>query len=108
MDVGPRWRTASLACSAPGTPVERTTRRSSFSEWSLVTVAKGRGVECLETPEERGGRGRRSPPGDRSLGRLVVLAERYRIDRVLTLDHRHFRLIRTSAGKTFTVLPRLG
>jgi predicted nucleic acid-binding protein len=39
---------------------------------------------------------------------LVVLAERYRIDRVLTLDHRHFRLIRTSAGKTFTVLPRLG
>jgi hypothetical protein len=69
---------------------------------------KGRGVEFLETPEERGGRRRRSPPGDRSLGRLVVLAERYWIDRVLTLDHRHFRLIRTSAGKTFTVLPRLG
>ncbi len=36
---------------------------------------------------------------------LVVLAHRYRTDRLLTLDHRHFRVIRTTAGKPFTVLP---
>lgn len=36
---------------------------------------------------------------------LVVLAARYRTDRILTLDHRHFRVIRTAAGKPFAVLP---
>jgi predicted nucleic acid-binding protein len=36
---------------------------------------------------------------------LVVLAERYRTDRLLTLDHRHFRVIRTKTGKPFAVLP---
>lgn len=36
---------------------------------------------------------------------LVILAHRYRMDRLLTLDHRHFRVIRTAAGKPFTVLP---
>ena len=36
---------------------------------------------------------------------LVVLAHRYRTDRLLTLDHRHFHVIRTTVGKPFTVLP---
>src|SRR5712692_662424 len=36
---------------------------------------------------------------------LVVLAARYRTDRLLTLDHRHFRVLRTLAGKPFAVLP---
>ncbi|MGC2190963.1 MAG: PIN domain-containing protein [Candidatus Dormiibacterota bacterium] len=38
---------------------------------------------------------------------LVVLARRYRTDRILTLDQRHFRVIRTAAGGPFTVLPEV-
>jgi len=36
---------------------------------------------------------------------LVVLAQRYRTDRLLTLDRRHFRVVRTAAGNPFTLLP---
>ena len=36
---------------------------------------------------------------------LVVLAQRYRTDRLLTLDHRHFGVVRTAAGKPFSLLP---
>lgn len=36
---------------------------------------------------------------------LVILAERYRTDRLLTLDHRHFTVVRTLSGKQFTLLP---
>ena len=36
---------------------------------------------------------------------LVLLAARYRTDRLLTLDRRHFTVVRTTAGKPFTVLP---
>jgi uncharacterized protein len=36
---------------------------------------------------------------------LVVLAARYRTDRVLTLDHRHFTVLRTQSGKPFHLLP---
>lgn len=36
---------------------------------------------------------------------IVVLAERYGTDRVLTLDERHFRALRTSDGRPFTLLP---
>jgi predicted nucleic acid-binding protein len=36
---------------------------------------------------------------------LVVLAQRYQTDRLLTLDHRHFGVVRTTAGKPFTLLP---
>lgn len=36
---------------------------------------------------------------------LVVLASRYRTDRLLTLDHRHFRVIRTATGKPHSLLP---
>jgi uncharacterized protein len=36
---------------------------------------------------------------------LVVLADRYRTDRLLTLDHRHFRVVRTIAGTPLTLLP---
>lgn len=37
---------------------------------------------------------------------LVVLAHRYRTDRLLTLDHRHFRVLRTTGGSSFAVLPQ--
>jgi predicted nucleic acid-binding protein len=36
---------------------------------------------------------------------IVVLAERHGTDRILTLDERDFRAIRTSAGGAFTLLP---
>lgn len=36
---------------------------------------------------------------------IVVLAHRYRTDRVLTLDTRHFRVLRTIRGGPFTILP---
>lgn len=36
---------------------------------------------------------------------LVILAARFRTDRLLTLDHRHFRVMRTLAGKPFSLLP---
>jgi predicted nucleic acid-binding protein len=37
---------------------------------------------------------------------IVVLAHRYRTDRVLTLDTRHFRVLRTIRGGPFTILPK--
>ncbi len=36
---------------------------------------------------------------------IVVLAGRYGTNRVLTLDERHFRALRTPTGKKFAVLP---
>ena len=36
---------------------------------------------------------------------IVVLAGRYRTNRVLTLDERHFRALRTPTGEPFVVLP---
>jgi predicted nucleic acid-binding protein len=36
---------------------------------------------------------------------IVVLADQYNCDDVLTLDHRHFRTIRRSGRQTFRVLP---
>ena len=36
---------------------------------------------------------------------IVVLAERYRTNRMLTLDERHFRVLRTPRGEPFTILP---
>ncbi len=36
---------------------------------------------------------------------VVLLAERYETDRLLTLDERHFRALRTSAGAHFSLLP---
>lgn len=47
--------------------------------------------------------------GDLDLGvtdaSIVVLADRYGTDRVLTLDERHFRALRTFDGRPFTILP---
>ena len=47
--------------------------------------------------------------GDQEIGltdaSLVVLAERYRTNRILTLDHRHFRALRTAKGEPFVLLP---
>lgn len=36
---------------------------------------------------------------------LAVLARRYGTHRILTLDHRHFRLLRAHDGRPFDVLP---
>lgn len=36
---------------------------------------------------------------------IVVLADRFETDRVLTLDERHFRALRTPGGAPFTILP---
>ena len=36
---------------------------------------------------------------------VVVLAARYGTNRVLTLDERHFRVLRTPGGEYFTLLP---
>ena len=36
---------------------------------------------------------------------LVVLAHRYRTDRICTLDRRHFSILRTLDGEPFTLLP---
>lgn len=36
---------------------------------------------------------------------LVVLAERYSVDELLTLDERHFRVLRASHGKPFRLIP---
>ena len=36
---------------------------------------------------------------------IVVLAARYETSRVLTLDERHFRALRTLEGRPFTLLP---
>ncbi|MGA9761877.1 MAG: PIN domain-containing protein [Gaiellaceae bacterium] len=36
---------------------------------------------------------------------LVVLAARYKTERILTLDERHFRALRSPQGKAFMLLP---
>jgi len=36
---------------------------------------------------------------------IVLLAERYETDRVLTLDQRHFRALRTTSGEQLVLLP---
>jgi len=36
---------------------------------------------------------------------LVVLADRYRTERILSFDERHFRAVTSLRGETFTVLP---
>lgn len=36
---------------------------------------------------------------------LVILADRYRTERLLTMDLRHFQVLRTMKGKRFTLLP---
>jgi hypothetical protein len=36
---------------------------------------------------------------------VVVLAERYGVHDVLTLDERHFRALRDNAGRSFRILP---
>lgn len=36
---------------------------------------------------------------------IVALAQQYRTDRVLTLDRRHFEVLRTVDGKAFSLIP---
>jgi len=48
--------------------------------------------------------------GDQGIGvadaSLVVLASRYRTNRILTLDRRHFTVVRAPSGAAFEVLPQ--
>ncbi len=47
--------------------------------------------------------------GDLPLGvtdaSLIALAERHRVERIATLDHRHFRVVRPSHTDAFTLVP---
>lgn len=47
--------------------------------------------------------------GDQQVGvtdaSLVVLAQRHRTDRILTLDYRHFTVLRRAENRPFTLLP---
>jgi hypothetical protein len=47
--------------------------------------------------------------GDHEIGladaSIVVLAQRHEVQDVLTLDERHFRILRTAGGKAFRLLP---
>jgi predicted nucleic acid-binding protein len=87
------------------------TRVGAHAERGLLEEI-GRGVyrvECLE-PEE-------IADAERIIGRypklgigladasIVVLAARYGVRDVLTLDERHFRALRPSGGRAFRVLP---
>ncbi|MGH3266352.1 MAG: PIN domain-containing protein [Trebonia sp.] len=66
-------------------------------------------LPCLQAPELRLVRDLVGRYRDQDIGvadaSLVVLADRYRTDRLLTLDHRHFRVLRNAAGQAFELLP---
>ena len=68
--------------------------------WELASIATGELSDVFRVIDQY---------QDQNIGvadaSLVVLARRYRTDRILTLDQRHFRVIRTRAGSPFTVLP---
>lgn len=72
----------------------------SSSSWTMAPVA----VSDLRAAREMIARYR-----DQAIGltdaSLVVLADRYRTNRILTLDHRHFGVLRTAAGDPFVLLP---
>jgi len=38
---------------------------------------------------------------------VIALAERFGVDEIATLDHRHFRVVRPSHLGAFTLLPEL-
>ncbi len=66
-------------------------------------------VECLSRDELRAARGVCERYRDLKLGladaSLVVLAQRYRTTRILTLDERAFRAVTPLQGGSFTILP---
>ena len=70
-------------------------------EWTLA---------CLDAQELQLAAGIVEQYRDRRIGvtdaSIVVLADRYKTDRILTLDRRHFSVLRQRNGKPFTILPR--
>lgn len=87
------------------------TRRGADAELAVLAELGGGAWElaCLTTAELSDARELIDRYRDQKIGladaSLVVLAGRYRTDRILTLDQRHFRVLRTPGGDAFTVLP---
>ncbi len=87
------------------------TRRGAQAQLAALSeLASGAwDLPCCEAGDLRVARDLLDRYSDQSIGladaSLIVLAARYKTDRLLTLDHRHFRTLRTSAGRPFTLLP---
>lgn len=87
------------------------TRRGVQAELVALTELSGGAWElpCLEDVDLREACTLMDRYQDQDIGvadaSLVVLAHRYRTNRLLTLDHRHFDVVRTTDGTNFTVLP---
>jgi hypothetical protein len=87
------------------------TRRGVQAELAVLSELTGGAwdLPACETADVRRARDVIDRYQDQDIGladaSLVVLAARYRTDRLLTLDHRHFRVVRTLAGKPFILLP---
>lgn len=88
------------------------TRRGVQEELAALSELSGGAwdLPACETRDVRRAQGVIDRYRDQNIGladaSLVILAARYRTDRVLTLDHRHFGVVRTMAGKAFTLLPQ--
>ena len=86
-------------------------RRGPAAELAAISELAGGAwdLPCVEAIDLRRARSVIDQYRDQNIGladaSLVVLADRYRTERLLTLDHRRFRVLRTRAGKTFTLLP---
>jgi predicted nucleic acid-binding protein len=87
------------------------TRRGIKAELAALTELSGGAWElpALEAADVRRARDLIDAYADQQVGltdaSLVVLAGRYRTDRVLTLDRRHFSVLRTAGGGAFSILP---
>jgi predicted nucleic acid-binding protein len=87
------------------------TRRGTRAELAALTELSGGAWElpALEVADVRRARDLIDRCVDQEIGltdaSLVVLAGRYRTDRVLTLDRRHFSVLRTVGGGAFSLLP---
>lgn len=88
------------------------TRRGSHAELAVLTELSGGAWElpCMESDDLRDAANVIDGYRDQNIGiadaSLVVLAGRYRTSRLLTLDRRHFGVVRTADGGRFTVLPQ--
>jgi predicted nucleic acid-binding protein len=87
------------------------TRRGIKAELAALTELSGGAWElpALEAADLRRAGDLIDAYADQQVGltdaSLVVLAGRYRTDRVLTLDRRHFSVLRTVGGGAFSILP---
>jgi uncharacterized protein len=77
---------------------------------ALAEIAGGAWkLPCLEAADVRRARDLVEGYQDQAIGladaSLVVLASRHKTERILTLDHRRFRVLRTAEGTPFTLLP---